>query len=217
MLVARDRTTGLAIVIAIALMFLSTALYTQSQTVVMVTPNDLFTIPESHGSIHFAVNGSYTSATLKNDTWIFTELKLGNYPSNGTLKFSTENSNVTIYYFRSTSQFGRTVSVRYNADNAGKQYVNLGLNTSRKTDPSEWIITVPNGGVVVHGIGWNLLPDNTVVLNGLKGNVTVSHYNYNYPVASGPFDEQHSVAIVTVAVAASTVAVAVVIKFRVKR
>jgi hypothetical protein len=219
MQVARDRTilTGLAIVIAIALIFLSTAINTQAQTNMTVTPNDVFSIPGSHGSIHFAVNGSCTSATLRDNTWVFTNLKLANNPSNGTLKFSTDNSNVTIYYFRTTGQFGRTVSVKYTADIQGKQYVNLGLNTTRKTDPSEWLITVPNGGAVVNGIGWNLLPDNTVEVNGLKGNVTVSHFNYYYPAATGTFYEQHSIAIITVAVAAVILAGAVVIKFRVKR
>jgi hypothetical protein len=216
MRVARDRTVliGLAIVIAIALTFLFPAINTQAQSTVMITPNDIFALPESHGSIQFAVNGSCASATLQNGTWVFTDLELNNYLSHGTLRFSTENSNVTVYYFHSTNQFSRTISVKYTADNAGKQYVNLGLNTTRKTDPSEWFINVPNGGIVVQGVNWKLLPDNTVEINGLKGNVTVTHYYNYYPPATGPFYVQHSIAILTAAVAAVTVAVAVGIKFR---
>lgn len=219
MRVARDRTVlvGLAIVIAIALTFLSTSFNAQAETPTTITPRDTFSIPQTGGSIRFAVNGSCTSATLETNAWVFTNLKVGNYSSNGTLRFSTENSTVTIYYFRTTGQFGRTVSVKYNADAPGKQYVNLGLNTTKKTDPSEWLVTLPNGVIVVHGIDWNILPDNTIELNGLDGNVTVSHFNYTYPVATGPFYVQHSVAIITFAVAAVTVAIAVVIKFRVKR
>ncbi len=219
MLVARGKTvlTGLAIVIAVALIFLPVYSTTQAQTKITFTPSDTFSIPENNASIHFAVNGSCTSATLLNGAWVFTDLELVNYPSNGTLKFSTENSNITVYYFRTTGQFGRTTSIKYNADGQGKQYINLGLNTTKSTDPSEWLITVPNGGAVVHGIGWNLLPDNTVVLNGLKGNVTVSHFSYSFPTATGPFYVQHSIIIITTAVLAATIAVAVLIKFKVRR
>ncbi len=218
MLVARGKTvlTGLAIVITIALIFLPVYSNTQAQTNITITPNETFSIPENNVSIHFALNGSCTSATLQNNTWVFTDLELANYPSNGTLKFSTENSNITIYSFRTTNQFGRTTSIKYNADGQGKQSINLGLNTTKSTDPSEWLITVPNGGAVVHGIGWKLLPDNTVVLNGLKGNVTVSHFNYSSPTASGPFYVQHSIIIITAAVVAATIAVAVLVKFKVR-
>ena len=201
----------------IVLDFLPIYCNTQAQTNITFTPSDTFSIPENNGSIHFAVNGSCTSATLVNGSWVFTDLKLVNYPTNGTLKFSTENSNITVYYFRTTGQFGRTTSIKYNAEGQGKQYINLGLNTTKSTDPSEWLITVPNGGAVVHGIGWKLLPDNTVVLNGLKGNVTVSHFNYNFPTATGPFYVQHSIIIITIAVVAATIAVAVLIKFKVRR
>ncbi len=216
---ARGKTvlTGLAIVITIALIFLPIYSNTQAQTNITFTPNDTFSIPENNGSIHFAVNGSCTSATLLAGTWVFANLKLVNYPSDETLKFSAENSNITIYYFRTTGQFGRTTSIKYNIEGQGKQYINLGLNTSKTTDSSEWLITVPNGGAVVHGIGWNLLPDNTVVLNGLKGNVTVSHFSYIFPTATGPFYVQHSVILITVAVVAATIAVAVVIKLKVRR
>ena len=218
MLVAKGKTvlTGLAIVIAIALIFLPIYSNTQAQTNITITPNETFSIPENNGSIHFAVNGSCTSATLQNSTWVFTNLELANFPSNGTLKFSTENSNITIYYYRTSNQFGRTTSIKYNAEGQGKQYINLGLNTTKSTNPSEWLITVPNGGAVVHGIGWNLLPDNTVVLNGLNGNVTVSHFNYNFPTATGPFYVQHSIIIITATVVAATIAIAVLIKFKVR-
>jgi hypothetical protein len=215
--VAKHRTglTGLIIIVAIALTFMSGAINMQAQTATTITPNDTFNIPQSQGSIRFALNGSCTSASLQDNAWVFTNLKLGNTSFNGTLKFSTEDSNVTINYFgMRTGQFTSSVIVRYNVDAQGKQYVNLGLNTTRKTDPSEWFVNVPNGIAVVYGIDWNLLPDNTVELNGLKGNVTVSHYNYIQPVATGPFYVQHSVAIITGAVAAAVVAVAVAIKFR---
>ncbi len=218
MLVARGKTvlTGLAIVLIIVFIFSSFYSCTQAQTETTFTSNDVFSIPELHGSIHFFVNGSYTSAQLKNNTWVFTNLKLSNSPTINTLKISAENSDITVFYIRTSAQFGRSTSIKFNVQGQGVQSVNLDLNTTKTTDQSEWLITVPNGVAVVHGIGWNLLRDNTVVLNGLKGNVTVSHFNYNYPIATGPFYVQHSIAIITAAVVAATIAVAVVIKFKVR-
>jgi hypothetical protein len=60
------------------------------------------------------------------------------------------------------------------------------------------------------------LPDNTVVVNGLRGNVTISHFNYTMPTSSGPFYVQHSIAIITGAVAAALIAVAVVIRIKMR-
>ena len=76
--------------------------------------------------------------------------------------------------------------------------------------------TVGIGGIVVEGIRWNLLPDDTVVVNGLSGNVTISHFNYTMPAGSGPFYVQHSIAIITGAVGFAVIAVAVVIKIKVR-
>jgi hypothetical protein len=208
--------TGLAIVLTIALIFFPMYSNALEQTDTTFTSNDKFSIPELNGSIRFIVNGTYSSATLQNNTWVFTDLKLANFPIVGTLKLSVENSNITVYYYRSFPQFGRSTSIRFNVEGQGKQSVNLGLNTTKPTNPSDWIITIPNGGIVVNGIGWNLLPDNTVVVNGLRGNVTISHFNYTMPTSSGPFYVQHSIAIITGAVAAALIAVAVVIRIKMR-
>src|SRR5665647_141100 len=208
--------TGLAIVLTIALLFFPMCSNTLAQTDITFTSNDKFSIPELNGSIRFYVNGTYSSATLQNNTWVFTNLKIANSPNIGTLKISVENSNITVYYYRSFPQFGRSTSIRFNVEGQGKQSVNLGLNTTKPTNPSDWIITIPNGGIVVNGIGWNLLPDNTIVVNGLRGNVTISHFNYTMPTSSGPFYVQHSIAIITGAVAAALIAVAVVIRIKMR-
>ena len=208
--------TGLAIVLIVALTFFPMYSNTLAQTDTTFTSNDKFSIPELNGSIRFYVNGTYSSATLQNNTWVFTDLKLANSPIVGTLKISVENSNITVYYYRTFPQFGRSTSIKFNVEGQGKQSVNLGLNTTKQTNPSDWLITIPNGGIVVNGIGWNLLPDNTVIVNGLRGNVTISHFNYTMPASTGPFYVQHSIAIITVAVGVAVIAVAVVIKIKVR-
>jgi hypothetical protein len=206
----------LAIVLIIALTFFSMFSSALAQTNTTFTSIDKFVIPELNGSIRFNVNGTYSSASLQNNTWVFTDLKLSNSSIVRTLKISVEDSNITVYYYRTFPQFGRSTSIRFNVEGQGKQSVNFGLNTTKATNPSEWLITIPNGGIVVEGIKWNLLPDNTVVVNDLSGNVTISHFNYTMPAATGPFYVQHSIAIITVAVAAAVIAVAVVIRIKVK-
>ncbi len=208
--------TGLTTVLILVLMFFPIFSTVQAQAMATLTPNDIFSIPELNGSIHFFVNGTYSSATMQNNTWIFTDLKLTNSPIVKNLKISVENSNMTVYYYRTFPQFGRSTSIRFNVQGQGEQSVNLGLNITKRTDPSEWLITIPNGGIVVEGISWKLLPDNTVVVNGLTGNVTVSHFNYTYPTSTGPFYVQHSIAIITGAITAVVIAVAVVIRTKVR-
>ena len=208
--------TGLAIVLIVALTFFPMYSNELAQTDTTFTSNDKFSIPEVNGSIRFFVNGTYSSATLQNNTWVFTDLKLANSPNIGTLNVSVENSNITIYYYRNFAQFGRSTSIKFNVEGEGKESVNIGLNTTKRTNPSDWLITIPNGGIVVEGIRWNLLPDNTVVVNGLSGNVTISHFNYTMPTSSGPFYVQHSITIITVAVAAVIIVVSVVIKIKVR-
>ena len=145
--------TGLAIILIVALTFFPMFSNTLAQTDTTFTSSDKFGIPELKGSIRFNVNGNYSSATLQNNTWVFTDLKLANSPIVRTLKISVENSNITVYSYRTFPQFGRSTSIRFNVEGQGKQSVNLGLNITKATDPSEWLITIPNGGIVVNGIG----------------------------------------------------------------
>ena len=104
----------------------------------------------------------------------------------------------------------------------GTQMVNLGLNVSKPTSPSEWTVTIlgPDGNTVflAENEGWNLLPDNTVVVTGITGNLSVVHYNFGANIDTNlPFFQAHSIAIITGIVLASAVAVAVVIKVKVRK
>jgi hypothetical protein len=213
--------TGLAAVIILVLALSYFCPNSQAQTITNFTPEDKFSIPAHNGTITFAVNGSYSSAALQNQTWSFTNLKLRNSQTLGNLTISVENSNMTIYSYRSTF-FTTGATLSCIVQGIGKQTVNFNLNTSRITDASEWTVTIPgdtgNTIFLAEGEGWTLLPDNTMVLTGLTGNLSITHYSgFTAPNNSNqPFFEQHSIIIVTVALVVVTVAVAVAVKLRVR-
>ena len=215
--------TGLVAAILVVLFFSCFCSNSQAQTNTTFTSSDKFSVPELNGTISFSVNGSYSSATFENQTWSFTNLRLRNSLSFRTLKVSVENSNITIFPPRTNNTFFRSSTLRYLVEGQGKQTVNLGLNTSRRTDASEWTVTIPgpdgNTVFLAEGEGWTLLPDNSVVVTGITGNLSVTHFSSfifeNDP--NSPFYQQHSVSIITAASVAATVAIAVVIKFKVRR
>jgi hypothetical protein len=207
--------TGLATVLIIVLMLFPACPNTQAQTGATFTPQDRFSIPELNGSIRFSVNGSCSAATLENGAWSFRDLKLDSAQPLGNLKISAQNSNVTVYAFRAQNLSGQSAIVRFIVEGEGKQTVNLGLNVSQPTSAYEWSVTRPGNVFLAEGEGWNLLPDNTVVVTGLTGNVSVVHYNFSFPNDSNlPFYEKHSVVIITAAVLAVTISVALVIRVK---
>jgi len=207
---------GLAAAIIIVLVFPILCADVKAQNGKTFTPQDKFIIPELNGSISFALNGSFSSAKLENGTWGFNSQPLGN------LKISVEDSNLTVWSFRSHLIFNRSAQLRYNVQGIGNQTINLGLNSTQPTDPIEWTVTVPSVTVpntvfLAEGDHWNLLPDNSVVVSGLTGNVSVSHFRFNIPNTSNlPFYEQHSVIITTVSLLAVIVAVVLIIRFKVR-
>ena len=210
----RPFLTGLATVLTVFVVFSYFALATQAQNDTSFTPADKFSIPRYNGTISFAVNGSYAEATLGNNTWNFRNLTLNNSQPLGTLRVSAENSNITILSYRANNTFFRSAILRYTVKGQGKQTVNLGINSSQAS-ASEWSVIVPNNIFLAEGEGWNLLPDNTVVITCATSNVTVVHYALNVPVDSNlPFHQQHSIAIITAITVTATVTTAVVIKAR---
>lgn len=208
------------IAIFIATVSSSSSIYVGAQATATFSPTDRFAIPQLNGSLSFACNGSYSSAKLENDTWVFNDLVLNNSQRLGNLRVSVQNSNITIYSFYSSNAVSTTRhSVRYYAEGAGRQVFNLGVNGT--TQPSEWWVTinVPNTVFLAQGTDWQLLPDNTVIVNGQTGNITVAHYTYGVSTDNSnvPFLERHSVLLVTVALVAVTVVVAAVITVKVRR
>jgi hypothetical protein len=210
------------VVIIIALLFPFSSVNAENQTATTFMPSDRFSIPELNSTISFALNGSFTSASLVNHSWVFTNLRLNGSQSSGNLTISVENSNITIFLYRSSNFFARSATLRYNAQGVGTQTVNLGLNLTQ-TQPIEWSISVPTvagirSGFLAEGTNWKLLPNNSVFVYDLTGNISVSHFNFNIPNNSNlPFYLQHSIIIITVIVFSVVVAVAVVIQIKVRR
>jgi hypothetical protein len=190
----------------------------QAQNATNFTPKDTFGIPGYNGTIRFALKGTYTSATLENDTWTFNALTLnGSYPL-GTLKFSAQNCDVTIYtYYSMTYNSRRLGYIRYWVEGVGEQTMNLGFNSSLQSDPSEWTVITTGNVFLAEDQNWHLLHDNTMIIYGVTGNVTVARYNYGYPIDNRPFYEQHSIIILTAVAIAITVAAATVIKLKTNR
>ena len=219
---SKSALIGLAAAIILVLVFPTLCPDVKAQNATAFSPQDKFSIPELQGSIRFALNGSYSSATLENDTWNFKDLSLNNSKALGNLKISVEKSNMTVWSYQSYLFFGRSTFLRYNVQGIGNQTINLGLNSTQPTNAIEWTVTVPSVTVpktvfLTEGDHWNLLPDNSVVVSGLTGNVSVSHFSFNTPNTSNlPFYQQHSVVITTVFLVAVIVAVALVIRFKVR-
>jgi hypothetical protein len=207
--------TTLAAIILLATLISCTYPTAQTQTRQNFTPTDRYDIPQLNGSIRFAVNGSFQSATLENNTWIFNDLRLNISRPQSNLKISAENSNITIFSYQSSNFTGRSEILRVKVEGIGTQIVNLGLNTSRSTVASEWSVITTGNIFLAEGEGWKLLSNNTVVVTGLTGNFSIVHYNLGiYEDENLPFYQKHSVAILTAIALTSTIAAALVINFR---
>jgi hypothetical protein len=191
----------------------------EAQNVKRFSPQDVFEIPAVNGSISFSVNGTYTSAILENDTWVFNNLNLRGSRFSGNLKFSAKNCNVTIHTFHSGSILAGPVLsniLRYTVEGTGEQVMNLGLNSSIPTHVSEWSVINQDSTFFAEGKHWQLLPDDTIIVHDILGNLTVMRYNYGYHVNDDPFYLQHSVIILTGIVLTITVTITIVIKLKTK-
>jgi hypothetical protein len=199
---------------------------TQGQTQTDFTTADKFSIPQYNTTISFALNGSYSAAILENGFWSFKNLKLDFQDLSffgfnatqglGELRISAQNSNVTVWARISVNYSFPVDLLSYYAEGAGNQTVNLGLNTSRYSN-NEWSVIVSESVFLSLGEGWSLLPDNSVLVWGRTGNVTVAHFGFNDEYRSLSFFLQHYVGIFTVLLLASVMFVAIVIRIRTKK
>jgi hypothetical protein len=146
------------------------------------------------------------------------DLGLNNSQTGGNLKFSAENSNITILSYVSVNFSFPLTLLSYLIDGAGRQTVNLGLNSSSTPDPNQWSVIVPRNVFVSEGEGWTLLPDNTLVITRIAQNITVIHYDYTgYLNKNLVFYLQHSVGISVAAVLLTVITIATVIGVRANR
>jgi hypothetical protein len=202
---------------ALGLMFVFLYAPELCQAAASFTSEDVFEIPSSNGDIRFGFNGTYSAAALNGAAWQFTDLALNGTVPLGSLKIAAENSNVTIQSLRTGNLFLRSAVLLYYAEGKGTQTINLCLNSTQSTIPSEWSVITTGGVFLAEGNGWQLLPDDSVVVSGIEGAIRVVHYNFQTPDTSNQtFFEQHSVGLASAAAVAATVAVALAIKYRVR-
>jgi hypothetical protein len=206
-------------IIVLTIVFFSPEVEAQTQINTVFKASDTFNSPASNSTIRFAVNGSCTSITLKDDTWTFTGLRLGYSRNASNLTISAVDCNLTIYSVSASNFSARSVSLRYNAVGVGSQSVRF-VDMNQPTNSDEWSVIVPgeSGRGLVwlsQGRNWDLQPNNTVVVRGVTGNITVSRYNLSafQPTSSNqPFPFSHLVALITLGVLIAVVAVALVVK-----
>jgi hypothetical protein len=210
----RNITIGsMYVVLLVVLVLPSTCLTAQAQSDVNFTSKDTFAIPASNGSINFAVNGTYTSASLDNDIWTFVNLQLDNLQPLEKLEVSAQNCNVTIiaYSMFDTRFRGfRGALFSYKVEGQGKQTFNIGVPLA----PGEWSVLLEDE-FKGQGDGWSVSPDATLTITGAKSNVTIWYFGFPEsfnPDANQPFYIEHSVAIATAAALAITVTFALAVR-----
>jgi hypothetical protein len=213
-------SAGIAIIV-IVLIFPWTCPNTQAQTDITFKPADKFSIPSHNGTISFAVNGTYSKATLENDTWTFTNLRLNRSQPLENFKISTQNSNVTIFSYLAFNTTLQSARLRYAVEGKGEQIFNFGLvSQGGEWSGVDWSVITGNNVFMAEGEGWTISHDGTLIVTGATGNVSIVHWGFfenSLPSSNLPFYLQHSVAIVIVMVVAVTIIVAIVIKVKSKR
>jgi hypothetical protein len=218
-LVTHNKTCLLPLAVLLVGLSLFSMVDTVQAQSISFTSQDVFAIPNVDGTIRFSVNGSYASATLDNDTWVFNNLTFSGSRVSGTLKFSAKNCDVVIHSFTPSSVVGgnntrRLGSVRYTVEGTGEQVINLGFDSSRPSHVSEWSVINQDSVFFSDGKDWKLLADDTVIVRGLSGTLTVVRYNFGLTVDDRPFYLRHSVIISTAIAVAITVTLATIIKIK---
>ena len=209
---ANQRITigGVSTVLILALLLSCTCHSAQAQSDVSFTPTDKFEIPASNGVITFAFNGTYTKASLVNDTWAFVNLCLNYSQPLEKLEVSAQNSNVTIISYLKFNATFRGVLLSYRVEGQGKQTFNIGLPLTE----GEWSVLLEDD-FKGEGDGWHAAPDATLTITDAKSAVTIWYFGFptDFDVDDDtPFYLQHSVTIATAAALAVTATIGFVIR-----
>lgn len=210
---------SIGVIIIIILLFCPWIyLNVQAQNNITLTPAEIFSIPQYDGVISFAVNGTYSSATIANDSWIFTNLSLQGSQTLQNFTVSAQNSNITIFSYNALNFTRQSSRLRYEAEGQGKQIFNFGqVASAGQYNGVDWTVISGNSTFLAEGPQWTISPNGTVVVNGVSGNVSVVHYGFfdvNFVSSNLPFYQQHSVAITIAVLLAAVVVVSVAFNVR---
>jgi hypothetical protein len=214
-----------AIVVIVCIFALSFA-DVHAQTAVSFNAGNQFPIPEYNGSVSFALNGTYASATFENNTWTFTNIIIPHFQLIKNFEISTQNSNLTILSLTTSNNTFQGVNYqsarfRYEVEGQGKQIFNLGVGVgeSGTYQSQQWSVSVNGKSLAEGSNGWTISHSGTMTVNGASGNVTINFINFSnfggsIPKSNLPFYQQHSVAIAVSVAVALVVVVAVVIRVK---
>ncbi len=185
-----------------------------------LNPTDKFSSLTQNSTISFAVDGTYSNATLKNGIWSFTDLRLNGSQPLEKLEVSTENSNITIFSHLSYDYLRKISVLTYFAQGQGKQTLNIGIGAGKEQGGIniEWSVIV-NDAFIAQGDKWNITPEGTLSITGLSGNVTILYFSIGEEENNEnlPFTQQHSIVILTACTVIATITLAAIIKVRLKK
>ena len=213
--VNRDLTVvGITAFLMIGLVLPFTYHIVIAQSDVDLTSTDIFDIPALNGAIRFAVNGTYSKASLINGTWNFENLHLNYSRPLDNLKVSAQNSKITIISYWRFNITSSSAFLRYRVEGQGKQTFNINLDPER----GEWSV-VFDEVYMGEGDGWSSSPDGTLTITGATSNVTIWYYGFPSSIiddgsSNQPFYEQHSVICATAVAIAVTLTFAIVVRIR---
>ena len=216
----RFRGKSLIVIAVIIIVIISSLTYSniKAQSNIRFTPADQFLIPSSNGAVSFAVNGSYSSATLENGGWAFKNLSVNGTTLLQNFFVSAQDSKINIFSYFSSNFTITTLRLRYAVEGNGKQSFNFGQQGH--FNGVDWTIvkTVDRKNTfLTPGTDYKFSTDGEIVVNGATGNYSIIHYNFsnNRLLNSNlPFYQQQSVGFITSAVVAIVIVLAVVIAMR---
>jgi len=189
----------------------------QAQTNIPFTSADKFAIPIYNGTISFALNGSYSQATLQNDSWNFVNLRLTRSFPLQNFTISVLNCNITVISYSSTNITRQTRQLRYSVEGDGKQIFNFGeaLTGGGQFSSVDWSVITENNVFLAEGEGWTISKTRTITVNEPTGTYRVVDWGiFGITGSNGPFYAQHSVAIATGVVVGIIICVSIILTIR---
>jgi len=131
------------------------------------------------------------------------------------LQISTENSNVTIFSYYTTTFGFPSDRLSYFVQGQGQQIINIGVGLHGGSNV-DWVV-LSNGSFISND--WSVSRNGSVTLVRLTGNMSIIYFGFTNQLANSnlPFYEQHSIAIAVTVAFAVTVAAAIMINVAVKK